>query len=263
MPTPRLKPYEVTERVFLVGAGVWNDCIGVTEGGSSTTYLIDGGGELALVDCGYRYAVNQLFENVRTLGFDPKKISTVLLTHAHYDHTDGLPELAAALPQAQIHAHPITIETLATNGGIYVPEFKPGDFRPFHVKHVLKEGDTVRVGTRVLRVIETPGHTPDGLCFMMKTDSGLVCLSGDTAIGDQNCAKGVVGWIEAHWGSRLSHFQTSLQRLNAEPIVALLGGHGTASVGREKAATSLKNCLWRVEQLMAIPGLETMMPVRI
>lgn len=259
----RLRAFEVTERVFLVGRGTWNGVPGVTDGFSSTTYLIDGGSELALIDCGYRDAIPQMLENVRSLGFDPKKIRTVLLTHAHNDHTDGLPELVEALPQIEVHAHALTIETLATNGGIYVPEFKPGNFRPFRVRNVLKEGDSLRVGNRVLKIVETPGHTPDGLSFLMNTNSGVVCLSGDTAIGDQACAKGVVGWIEAHWGSRLSHFQNSLKRLQRENLVALLGGHGDANIGREAVETSLKNCVWRVEQFLGIPGFETMSPVRI
>ncbi|MGD0545207.1 MAG: MBL fold metallo-hydrolase, partial [Candidatus Acidiferrales bacterium] len=38
--------------------------------------------------------------------------------------------------------------------------------RPFHITHVIHDGDTVDLGGRILEIISTPGHTPDEICLL-------------------------------------------------------------------------------------------------
>ncbi len=45
------------------------------------------------------------WENAALLGFDPRTVDTVILSHGHYDHADGLPAFAAMNPGARIYLH--------------------------------------------------------------------------------------------------------------------------------------------------------------
>jgi glyoxylase-like metal-dependent hydrolase (beta-lactamase superfamily II) len=50
--------------------------------------------------------------------------------------------------------------------------------RPFHITHWLHEGDTIDLGGRTLKVIATPGHTPDAIA-LLDEKNGLL-FTGDT-----------------------------------------------------------------------------------
>jgi len=50
--------------------------------------------------------------------------------------------------------------------------------RPFHITHWLHDGDTIDLGRRTLKVIATPGHTPDAIA-LLDEKNGLL-FTGDT-----------------------------------------------------------------------------------
>lgn len=73
------------------------------------------------------------------------RLTTVFVTHAHYDHTGGLAELESR--------HGVTV----VGGG---PEIGP-DAR------VVRQGDEVRIGHLTGRVVAAPGHTRDSVCLVL------------------------------------------------------------------------------------------------
>jgi len=58
-------------------------------------YLIETGGQRVLFDTGSSGTV--LLHNLKLLGIDPLSIDALALSHAHYDHTGGLPALLGQL----------------------------------------------------------------------------------------------------------------------------------------------------------------------
>jgi glyoxylase-like metal-dependent hydrolase (beta-lactamase superfamily II) len=50
--------------------------------------------------------------------------------------------------------------------------------KPFHITHWLHDGDTIALGGRTLKVIGTPGHTPDAIA-LLDEKNGLL-FTGDT-----------------------------------------------------------------------------------
>jgi glyoxylase-like metal-dependent hydrolase (beta-lactamase superfamily II) len=50
--------------------------------------------------------------------------------------------------------------------------------KPFHITHWLHDDDQIDLGGRVLKVISTPGHTPDAIALLDKAN-GLL-FTGDT-----------------------------------------------------------------------------------
>jgi glyoxylase-like metal-dependent hydrolase (beta-lactamase superfamily II) len=86
---------------------------------------------------------------------------------------------------------------------------------------VLPEGGEVHFG---LRVIATPGHAADHVCFL--TESG-VCFSGDLVLG-------LGSTIVPPGGNSLAAYMDSLALLQAEPIDLIAPGHGPWITDPEK-----------------------------
>lgn len=110
-----------------------------------------GGKTCAVVDPG---EAGPVLEVLAQLGLELKYI---LLTHHHYDHIGGVPELLERF-NAQV--------------------FGPDDERIPHIDHVCREGDEIELPELdvSLRVLEVPAHTRTHIAF--NTDEALFC--GDT-----------------------------------------------------------------------------------
>ena len=94
-------------------------------------------------------------ELARILKTKNLRLKYIINTHGHPDHTDGNDELRSAFA-AKIVAHKLS--------------------RSEHDVQV-DDGDVVLVGAIQIRVIHTPGHTPDSICLLVD-DKTL--LTGDT-----------------------------------------------------------------------------------
>jgi glyoxylase-like metal-dependent hydrolase (beta-lactamase superfamily II) len=127
-----------------------------------------------------------------------QRVTLIVLTHGHSDHSAGagrLAELTGSSVRAVDPAH-----RLGGDG--------------------LVSGDVVTAGGCELRVIATPGHSPDSVCLELPADGAV--LTGDTVLG-----RGTT--VIAGDGS-LGDYLASLDRLRAladeSDLTALLPGHG-------------------------------------
>ena len=89
-------------------------------------------------------------------------VELILITHRHHDHTDGAPELAARTGAA-VRA--------------FDPAFCLG-------APPLTDGEIIDAAGVLIKVLRTPGHTDDSVCFVLADDgdTGSV-LTGDTILG--------------------------------------------------------------------------------
>src|SRR5437868_719844 len=109
------------------------------------------------------------------------KLTDILVTHHHADHTGGIAELKkkyncrVVAPKAEAGKIPLVDETVS-------------------------EGDTVTVGKLSANVIETPGHTSGHITFWFHDDK--LAFAGDTlfAIG---CGRVIEGTMPMMWKSLL------------------------------------------------------------
>lgn len=156
-------------------------------------------------------------------------VAAVLLTHAHPDHAAGARHFAE-LVGAPVHA--IDPALRFGSGGLVA-------------------GDVVAEVGLEIRVLATPGHTSDSVCFLIDGDhvSGdgvSSVLTGDTVLGRGST-------VIAHPDGRLADYLASL-RLLAElpPGVAVLPGHGPELPDAGQAARAyLVHRAQRLEQVRA------------
>ena len=95
------------------------------------------------------------------------KAKYIFLTHGHFDHV-----LAVNAVQEQTGATVCMNQMDAGEG-----EFR---FQPPAGTVWYKEGDTFQVGGLTFKVMETPGHTPGGVCLICQD----AIFSGDTLFRD-------------------------------------------------------------------------------
>jgi hydroxyacylglutathione hydrolase len=122
------------------------------------SYLMGGSKACAIIDP--RRDIQIYLDAAKTMGL---KITHILETHLHADFISGHLELADK-----------------TGAKIYAP--KAGKCKFKHV--ALVEGSIFEIEDMEIRVIETPGHTPEHICYIVKDHSRgedpIALFSGDT-----------------------------------------------------------------------------------
>lgn len=146
---------------------------------------------------------------LNTVAEEGWQVQYILLTHAHYDHTMGVPELRRQLPGVPVYVHP---------GDVEMP--KPF-FRIEEMGELTfyEDGSHVSVGDVDFEVLHTPGHTA----------GSVVLRAGDTLFTGDTLFKGSMGRTDLPGGSH-EDMSRSLRRLGAlEGDLKVLPGHMDAS----------------------------------
>jgi glyoxylase-like metal-dependent hydrolase (beta-lactamase superfamily II) len=145
-----------------------------------------------------------------------RRLTHVLLTHAHDDHVTVVPELLEAHPEAVVALHP--------DDRVLWDQTHP-DLAP---TRDLVDGDVVPVGDVELTVLHTPGHAPGACCFYA-ADLGVV-FTGDTLFQG---GPGATGRSYSDFPTIVESIREQLLSLPPETVV--LTGHGdSTTIGAEK-----------------------------
>ena len=161
---------------------------------------------------------------LRKIEQDELRAEAILLTHAHFDHSMGIPELHERLGGIPVYVHPSEIAFLSNaklNGSLLLGE----EFVFTGEISELAEG-TVKIGDFALTVLHLPGHTPGGCAFLF----GTHCLSGDALFA------GSVGRSDLPGGDGDALIAAITQKLLALPddTVVHPGHGGRTTIGRER-----------------------------
>ncbi|MBN1245710.1 MBL fold metallo-hydrolase [Candidatus Bathyarchaeota archaeon] len=126
--------------------------IQVQQHGDNFSYIIadDTAREAAVVDSSFNAG-----EITLILKAEKFKLKYILNTHSHSDHTAGNAELRSMF-NAKTVAHKLS----RINADIKVDD-----------------GDIISIGSIPVKVIHTPGHTPDSICLLIDNQK---LLTGDT-----------------------------------------------------------------------------------
>ncbi|NME82483.1 MBL fold metallo-hydrolase [Clostridium sp. SM-530-WT-3G] len=145
------------------------------------------------------------------------KAKFILITHGHADHVDGVEELSKAL-NIPFYISKVDEEYMSQDNFVYGSIPKASGY--------LKEGDTLTLGNHTIKVIETPGHTKGGLCFLVDD----LLFTGDTLFQG---AVGRTDFIGGDMHELISSIKTKLLPLGDN--IKVFPGHGPSStIGFEK-----------------------------
>jgi len=144
---------------------------------------------------------------LETYGFTLKKI---LLTHTHWDHIGGVPELLDRFPEVQLCVHAQEAQRLKLS-----TEFSKSQNRI----HFIQEGEKLFIGKLAVHVLHTPGHSAGECCFFLDNIEPPHLFTGDTLF-IRDC-----GRTDLESGNTAEMFD-SLQKIKNLPLNTLiLPGH--------------------------------------
>ena len=160
------------------------------------------------------------------------KIVGVYLSHSHADFVAGHMELVNAVNCPIYQSH--------KSGALY--PFKP-----------VKEGTEIRVGKALVKFLETPGHTPDGMCALVYGPENAnvpeLMLTGDVlfvgSVGRPDLMGGAVSaaWLASaffdSWQKKISTVGDGVKVFPAHGAGSLCGAHLSdkpfSTIGEEKS----------------------------
>jgi hydroxyacylglutathione hydrolase len=173
--------------------------------------------EAAVIDPGGD--IDDIEKQLQSLG---AKVKYILLTHGHFDHTTGVDGLKA-ITKGEVAIGRYDNDMILNNVQYYGPLIEGG------ADITLAEGDILSLGNHQIKVIETPGHTPGGLCFLLEK----ALFTGDTLF------KRSIGRSDLAGGDHETLIRNIKEKLTILPKETVVyPGHGPSSTIGEEILTN-------------------------
>ena len=184
--------------------------------------------EAILIDCSDY--VTEIIDYVKENNLTVKYI---LLTHGHFDHVLGINRMNEVLG-AKVYVHKGDKEQVVNTRAVMTMFGLPteGVENP-KITATLSDAGELTLGNQVIKVIETPGHTPGGVCYLI----GDCLFSGDTLF------HGTIGRIDLPGGSfqQIKHSVKDILFALDENIKVYPGHGEPTSIGYEKKFNDIVN----------------------
>jgi glyoxylase-like metal-dependent hydrolase (beta-lactamase superfamily II) len=240
---------KLDERVYLVGSG--DAGISISHQSDCHIYLIDGGGELALVDAGTGLGVAETLANVAAHGFSPEDVKFLFLTHFHADHAGGAAHLYKAIPGLKVAVSKRAAEwarngdeqkaslDMGKKGGYYEPSYR---MEPCPVDIELVDGQAVEVGDLRITTHDAPGHSSAHVVFTMEDAGKTYLFCGDVLFFGGKIL------LQSIWDCALQAHLQSIRDMSGLGVDVFLPGHGCFSMAGgqrhiEEAIGWMERCL--------------------
>jgi glyoxylase-like metal-dependent hydrolase (beta-lactamase superfamily II) len=140
-------------------------------------------------------------------------ITHIIETHLHADHVSGNTDLAAR-----------------TGADIYVHEASDAEYEHKNLKH----HDIIELGNIRLRVMHTPGHTPESITLLVsdttRAEEPWLALTGDTLFVGDIGRPDLVGVEAARGLARNMHESLFEKILPLNDSLLIYPGHGAGSL---------------------------------
>ncbi len=184
--------------------------------------------EAILIDCSDY--VEEIIDYVKKNNL---KVKYILLTHGHFDHVLGINRMNEVLG-AKVYVHEGDKEQVVNTRAVMTMFGLPteGVENP-KITATLSDAGELTLGNQVIKVIETPGHTPGGVCYLI----GDCLFSGDTLF------HGTIGRTDLPGGSfqQIKHSVKDILFALDENIKVYPGHGEPTSIGYEKKFNDIVN----------------------
>jgi glyoxylase-like metal-dependent hydrolase (beta-lactamase superfamily II) len=167
------------------------------------------------VDAGAGRSAPVLARNLEELGYSPKDLGLVVLTHCHIDHAGGafhfLEKYGVKPAIHELDAQPL----LEGDGRRTAAQWYGVELKPLQVGEVLRgEEGEFSGGASPLRWLHTPGHTPGSISLYLNNGLYTVLFGQD-----------IHGPFYASFGSDLDAWSASMRLLLELEADILCEGH--------------------------------------
>lgn len=164
--------------------------------------------------------IDEILEEIKT---NDLSLKYIVLTHAHGDHMCALKEILS-----KTNTHLLINENdkdllLDSQNNLSYRICK--ELIELEADRYLKDGEIIKLGSKEIKIIETPGHTKGSMCLLCED----ILITGDTLFA------GSIGRSDLYGGDfdELDESLNKLAKLDDE--IKVFPGHGGFStIGREK-----------------------------
>lgn len=194
-------------KIKRIPAGIYGaNCYILTDDKNKVGCIIDPGGD-----------ADRISKAIDGLDTDMKFI---LLTHGHMDHVGGVDELKTKY-NIPVYINGKDKELMERGMQVFGRIWKTTS-----EDKKLNDGDVLELGSFKIKCIETPGHTPGGMSFLVND----VVFTGDTLF------HGSVGRCDLPGGDQHQLIESIKNKLMVldDKIVVLPGHEGESNIGFEK-----------------------------
>jgi len=152
-----------------------------------SAFLITGPKGHILIDAGLPESAPLIADNIRRAGFRLADVKYLLINHTHFDHAGGLAELKR-LTGAKLIASAGEVPDLIAGRTVGRPTL--ASFPAVQPDRIVRDGDTIVLGSIRVRVWVTPGHTQGGVTISTVAGGKKVLfvtsltVAGQRLIGD-------------------------------------------------------------------------------
>jgi metallo-beta-lactamase class B len=206
-------PFRIADNLYYVGTtGIASYLITTPQG----HFLIDGG---------FAETASRIRSSIANLGFQLEDVQILLNSHAHFDHSGGLAELAKA-SGARVLISEADADVIESGGAT---DFFFGDeditrFPPLRVDHRLRDREEVTLGGITLTTQITAGHTRGCTSWSMHVEEGgkvldVVMVCSTTILAEFRLLH------EPSYPGISEDFAASFERLNSLPCDIFLASH--------------------------------------
>ena len=218
-------------RAVAIASGVWRVLAlnpGMMSGPGTNSYLIADQHGLMLLDPGP--ADDRHLDNLEAAARElDAPIHSILCSHTHRDHSPGAALFRKRQPDVQVLG-PAPLDD----------NLQDDSWRP---DRILSDGEVLELDEqRRLKVVSTPGHVSNHLCYLLEPDAML--FSGDHLINGSTV-------VIAPPSGSMSAYLASLRRLQPMGVRTIAPGHGDLIVDPANAiAATIAHRLKREDRVL-------------
>lgn len=157
------------------------------------------------------------------------RVCWIILTHAHCDHIAGVMELRN-LSEHGVAVHYADAPLFSDPGKNLSKLMLGKELTLPSPERELNDGDVLTAGSMTIEIMHTPGHTPGGICLLVRDGDEKILLSGDTLFSRS------IGRSDLPGGSEKDLLESLNRLVDFEDELNVLPGHGPeTTIGDERA----------------------------
>jgi metallo-beta-lactamase class B len=214
-----------------------------------TVVLVETSAGLVLIDTGPEDAAPHVLASIRALGFDPKAIKWLLMTHEHFDHVGGMAVVQKATG-AKLLVNPGAADAMRT--GKADPEDPQASWlvkypmAPARVDRVLRSGGSLTLGGTRFIMHANPTHSPGSASWTWQSCESGKCLT--IAYADSVNSISADDYRFTQHPARVEAARAGLRVIESLPCDLLLTPHpGSSSLlerlSRKEPLTAPRACI--------------------
>ena len=210
--------------------------------------LITGSEGHILIDGTTEAGAEVVARNITRLGFNPRDIRYILVSHEHFDHVGGVSALQQQ-SKASLLAAPRAGQVFMT-GRADKDDPQAGMHAPFPTASVdgsLRDGQRVRLGNLMVEAIATPGHTPGAMSYRWISCEGGMCRT--IVYADSLTPVSRDDYKFSDHPDLLKAYRDSIAKIAASPCDVVISPH--------PSSTRLRDRFARGERLLDPDGCKT------